>query len=157
MATAISSQIDRKSLFSRYFVETFPPRLVKSFIANFGWLSLQPPYWIYALYLLLVAGAVLGIGYQLRRRAADARLLLVLLAVVVCNLVTVVYINLTLSQPQGRFMFPSLAAIVTLSAIGLEQLPGWSGRATAYIVAALAIVNVAILGILIIPAYWPPP
>src|SRR5262249_48834636 len=60
------------------------------------------------------------------RRQISWRLTLILTSVVFLNLLIVIDINLTFSQPQGRYMFPSIGAIVVLAAIGFENLFFWS-------------------------------
>jgi hypothetical protein len=43
-------------------------------------------------------------------------------------LMLVVSLNLSFVAPQGRYLFPALAAISCLFAFGLAELPGRTGR-----------------------------
>jgi hypothetical protein len=65
-----------------------------------------------------------------------------------------VQLNLTFSQPQGRYLFPALSAVAVLAAIGLEGIPLWRPSWTYVITVLFAVCNVAILCALIIPTYW---
>lgn len=153
----IPDQIERRSLTSPYFVTTFPLHLTKSFIGNFGWQNLGLPYWMYGLFIGLTAAASSGLWRYVKQGGATARLTLIVLTIPLLNLAVVVYVNLTLTNWQGRYLFPALPAIALLAGLGLENLPRWSERLAALTVAGLALLNAAILGLVVFPAYWPPP
>ncbi len=154
MAQAIPSQLDRKPLLSPYFLHPFPVQLVRSFVGNFGWLNIPLPIWLVLVYLLFLVIALVGVMMALRQRQVAWTMACLLLSIGLLNLATVVYINLTLTQPQGRFLFPALAAFGTVVAVGLEGLPRWSGRASLAVAGSLALLNVAILVLVVRPVYW---
>ncbi|HYL98104.1 MAG TPA: hypothetical protein VEZ90_04055, partial [Blastocatellia bacterium] len=103
--------------------------------------------------LICCAGLLVG----LLRRRIDWRIAVLLLLTLVLNLAVVIYINLTFGQPQGRYMFPSLAAAAVLCALGLESLP-YSGK-IAWVagVGFMLLMNIYLLKSLVYPAYWPAP
>lgn len=156
MFTAVSNIIHVKPLFSSYFVTTFPTLLFASSVGVFGWMNLFLPIWIYGFFGATFLVGIASFAWHWLRQRIDG-LLVTLVSIPLINLATVVYINLTLSQPQGRFMFPSLSAIAVIVAMGLETLPRWNKQATYLAVGALAVLNVLILTIWVIPAYWPSP
>lgn len=156
MLTAVGGSIHRNSLGSGYFRVYFPLALTTSFIGTFGWMSLRLPIWGYLAYAisLLSAGACwLGGVWQ---RRIDFRLSGILSSVIVLNLMVVVYINLTFTQAQGRYMLPALPAIALLLGLGMQSLPTWSKFRTTLTLGGLAVSNVVILVAWVIPAYWPP-
>ncbi|HKY33144.1 MAG TPA: hypothetical protein VJV23_11455, partial [Candidatus Polarisedimenticolia bacterium] len=71
----------------------------------------------------------------------------------------VVIYNLTFTQAQGRFLFPALGSIVLLMTTGLLELARRAGlpepgpRAAALGIALMAIANMAVLELLVAPAY----
>jgi len=154
MHTVVSSLVVRKPLTSPYFYTTFWYELGASFIGVFGWMNLWLPayiYWLYALFALLAVGGLLR-GWM--KDTIDRRLALILASIPLLNLMIVIYINLSFSQPQGRYMFPALAAIGVLLALGMEGLPGWRRSVQLGLVGTLLATNVFILAAWLIPAYW---
>ena len=114
---------------------TLPRELFKSFVGAFGYAGVKLPKWVYAVYLACMAFAVIGLTKGLWRKdkkddAADptayGRVLLILIAIVALNYLVVLRINVQFDQPQGRYMFPALPAIVVALALGLER---WSSVA----------------------------
>ena len=156
MRAAFPLQFTPRPLLSPYFVTAFPRALARSFIGKFGWMNVGLPIWIYLVFLLLGATALYGLVRRARRCATERRLLAMLLAFPALNLLLLCYINLSMTQPQGRYLFAALPATMVLAALGLESLPGWSDRRAAAIVGGLALLNAAILGLVVFPAYWPP-
>ncbi|CAA9542262.1 MAG: hypothetical protein AVDCRST_MAG49-987 [uncultured Thermomicrobiales bacterium] len=121
--------IRRKSLTADYWPDTFAPRLFESFWGYFGWFSVALPAAVYLAFQVAAATGALGLLADVRpwrgRRwvpAGHGRCLLLLAAVVAVNLAAVVQYNLTYSQPQGRFLFPSIAAIAVLLVAGWSAL-----------------------------------
>jgi 4-amino-4-deoxy-L-arabinose transferase-like glycosyltransferase len=153
MLTAVAPLVDPKPLGSPYFREVFPDALGRSFVGMFGWLNVPLPEWAYRAFLALGVLAALGVLSRGWRRAAERRLLCVLATIPALALGVVIHINLTFSQPQGRYLFPALAAIAVLAALGLEALPGWSRGLTAVLLAAMAALNVGALLWVVRPAY----
>jgi 4-amino-4-deoxy-L-arabinose transferase-like glycosyltransferase len=124
------SLIDRKGLASDYWLDRFAGRFFESFWGYFGWFSVAFPTGVYRtlVVLLVLAAAGLVAGFLGRNRggagfpAARRRPLLLLAAAVGANLAAVVQYNLTYSQPQGRFLFPSIAAVAVLLVAGWGAL-----------------------------------
>jgi len=146
--------VDPKPLTSPYFVTRFPVLLGQSFVGLFGWMSLWSPPWVYQVFAVLGILALIGLIWGLVRRKVDRRLAAILATIPILSFILVVYLNLTFTQPQGRYLFPALPAIMILAALGLEGLPFWKKSATPILLGALLCLNVFILGSVIIPAYW---
>jgi len=154
MYTIVSSIVVRKPLTSPYFYTIFPTQLGESFVGTFGWMNLRLPGQVYGLYALLGLLAAGGFVRGWMRRTIDRRLALALISMPLLNLLIVVYINLSFSQPQGRYMFPALPAIGLLLALGLEALPKWRPSIQLGLIGGLFALNVFILTAWLIPAYW---
>lgn len=159
MREAVPSLVDPKPLTSPFFRRVFFAQTYRSFVGVFGWMSLPMAEWVYEGYRQVFWLALAGLVVRVLRRAAapSAPVLLALLLFPLLNFLIVVYINLTFTQPQGRYLFPSLPAIAVLTALGLEGVPFWSSRLSAVLVALLALANVCVLTGTVIPAYWPAP
>src|SRR5262249_34309278 len=157
MYTAVGSLINEKSITSRYFIDGFPGKLATSFVGVFGWGTVQSPRWIYYIYWLLSGLGVLGFLCGIDRRRIDIRLCAVLVLIPLLALLVVVEINLMFDQPQGRYMFTALPALVLLVAIGLENLPRLPSDLSPWLLAGLCFLNLYILLRIVLPAYWPPP
>lgn len=154
MPHVVSSVVDLKSLTSPYFVSSFPLDLFRSFVGLFGWMNLPLPRWLYYAFAFLAAIAVLGFLRQSRQGRSNLRLTLVLLTFPLSALAITVYLNLTFTQPQGRLLFPGLAALALLTSRGLEALPRWGRKMTYSLLGVLLAVNLySVVGV-IIPAYW---
>jgi hypothetical protein len=106
-------------------------RLFRSGWALFGWMQVPTSEKVYQLWSALCQLGLVGLGvyaaWCVRARRtlyarSDARTLL-LGAVVLGALATVVYYNVTTDvQPQGRFLFVSLGALISLLALGWSML-----------------------------------
>lgn len=162
MYQAVADMIVERSWFDVHHVTTLPRELFKSFVAAFGYLAVKLPKWGYAIYLAVMLFAASGLTRSLWRSVGGAtgRAILVTLAIILCNYLVVVRINTQFDQPQGRYMFPALPAVMLALALGLEQWKPWRyverlwpARAT---VGAWAAANFFILGVVIVPAYYPP-
>jgi hypothetical protein len=69
----------------------------------------------------------------------------------------VVHINLSFTQPQGRYLFPALPAIALLVALGLTHLPvAIASRTHVVVPVALGGFNVWCLVFVLIAAFYPP-
>jgi 4-amino-4-deoxy-L-arabinose transferase-like glycosyltransferase len=154
MSTAVPSVIVPKAITSPYFRTEFPVLLWRSFVGFFGWMNVAMPDALYRLFASVVLLGGIGYAFHLVRHTENRRTGLLLLSIPTLALLAVIEFNLTVSQPQGRFLFPALTTIAVLIAIGLGELPGWSQRCTNLAVIALALVNVAVLIGTIIPDYW---
>ena len=119
----LSELVDRKGLWSVYWVDTFAPWMARSFVGVFGWMNVVLPAGVYALYAAVAAVGVAGAVSMLRWRALPARTsLIALIAVLLASCVVgVVWYNLTYTQYQGRFLFPVLPLIAALLAHGLGR------------------------------------
>jgi hypothetical protein len=148
--------MSRQSLASPYFWTTFPSVLSRSFVAVFGWMNLTVPEGFYWGYWALGVAGLLTVAVRVAGQRTPRHLAAVLAAIVVLNLAVVVHINRSFIQPQGRYMFVSLPALALLVALGLAALTRWSRPRLATFMAGLAAVNVAILVIYVVPAYYPP-
>jgi Dolichyl-phosphate-mannose-protein mannosyltransferase len=159
MHTAVAGLIYKRSLWDLHFVTTLPRETFKSFVGFFGYFTVKMPKVVYAMYLAFMLFGIAGLVRRVLRDRTLVRLVLVLAAVIACNWIVHVRINLHFDQPQGRYLFPSLSAVMLAVALGLEHWRPWSreqlwpARAT---IAAWAMVNVVILMWVVRPAYYPP-
>jgi hypothetical protein len=79
---------------------------------------------------------------------------IVLITLPLMALGSVIQLNLTFSQPQGRYLFAGLPALMVIVAIGLAGLPGWNVAAHRAAISLLIAINIyALLGVEF-PAYW---
>jgi 4-amino-4-deoxy-L-arabinose transferase-like glycosyltransferase len=107
--------------FEPSYLEAWANRLFRSGWALFGWMQIPTAEKLYQVWSGLCQLAVVGVGLAVLRRRQPRIVLLV--GVVLGALATVVYYNVTTDvQPQGRFLFVSLAAIVPLFALGWTAL-----------------------------------
>jgi 4-amino-4-deoxy-L-arabinose transferase-like glycosyltransferase len=155
MRQTLGDLLHVKPLWSRYFIIDFPKYLTASFIGDFGYFNVPLPVWAYILYFLFLALAALSWLRAVVRGQIDRRLSAVLLTIIVLNLMVVIDLNLSFDQPQGRYMFPALAAIAVLLGLGFESLPFWSKRRSQFAIAGWALANLLILVFRVGPAYWP--
>ena len=144
--------VDEKPLWSSYWLDPFLPRFSESFVGVFGWMNVFLPRPIYGFYLVLLALAVAGLVHwtvEATRRERSRMAFLVLL-VGLC-LAGVAYYNLTYTQYQGRFLFPVIAPVATIAAIGLGQWllhierPSVRAVSVSLLYIALIVVNVVSL------------
>jgi hypothetical protein len=160
MDHAVAQMIIPRPLWDISHITVFPRELFKSFVATFGYMGIKVHKSVYACYLLFLLAGGAGLIVRLwreRTRAGDrgwrlARIALVLAAIVICNFLVVLNINLRFPQPQGRYMLPALPAVMLAAALGLQAWR-WPARAT---IAAWAAANVAMLLFVVKPAYYPP-
>jgi 4-amino-4-deoxy-L-arabinose transferase-like glycosyltransferase len=162
MNHAVPSMISERSMFALELYTILPRELFKSFVGVFGYGGVKLHKWVYAAYLACMAFAAIGLTKGFRRADAGAaygRVLLILAAIIVLNYLVVVRINSQFVQPQGRYMFPALPAIVVALALGLEKWRWWQRRpvtASLFTIGACAAANVAILLLVVMPSYYPP-
>jgi hypothetical protein len=126
MFAAVPGLINLKPITSPYFINPFPWVTAMSFVGVFGWMRVPMAPWMYQAFEALGLLALVGYAVCLARRQISWRLTLILISVVILNILVVIDINLMFDQPQGRYMFPSLAAIAVLAAMGFENLFFWS-------------------------------
>ena len=163
MSHAVPSMIVERSVFDRDLYTTLPRELFKSFVGVFGY-GLPLRKWVYAVYLACMAFAGIGLikgpvaegrrrGLSRPRTAGAAH---PGAAIGVLNYLVVMRINWQFVQPQGRYMFPALPAIVVALALGLEQWPllassSATRRVSSRLVRAQA-ANTVILLVVVMPA-----
>lgn len=109
------------SLDSPYFQTVFPESVPRSFIAQLGWMNiLADPthiWWIVRALLLAIGLSVIAL-FDRARRAGTA----FCWAAFIGSVAGLVYYNLMFPQPQGRLLFPALAPISLLCALGLHEM-----------------------------------
>ena len=116
--STLTALVQPKSLSSSYFVTSFPVKMFTSYVGEFGYMNVPMPVLVYAVYAALVAiGAAGLLLYLWRRRGRDESVWFGLLFILACLAGAVVY-NLTYSMPQGRFLFPVVALLAALLALG---------------------------------------
>jgi hypothetical protein len=159
MRTAMAHIVTDRSLFSMYFLKQFPLRLAGSFIGQFGWTAVPLPIWMYALYTALAGIAAVGLLRAWRAGTLDSRLATALILAVLSTLAVVVYMNLSFTAPQGRYMFPALPALGLLAAVGVAGLPTalapWGSPVGLGLL--LLVLNLYALAGVAAPAYYPAP
>jgi len=116
--------VDPKPITDRYFVRTFPSITARSFVAHFGWMNVAVPtvsiaaHWFLSILLGLLA--LTGLFDRGRRIIT-----LVLLSAVAFAAAGLTWYNLTYTQAQGRLLYPALAAMALLLALGADRLKNW--------------------------------
>jgi len=146
--------VDKKAIWSPYFLHIFPTLLVKSSIGMFGWMNVSLPKWFYALWIGLAVCALAGFVSAVARKAINKQVSGVFAALSLMAIVSTVQLNLTTSQPQGRYLFPALSAWMTLMAIGLENLPRWNRRLALGVMLLLLAMNLYALFGVEARIYW---
>lgn len=154
MYSVVSNIVVKKPLTSPYFYTIFPAQLSQSFVGVFGWMNLWMPLWVYLLYGVIGLLAIGGLIWGWLQHKLDRRLILIILIMPILNLLVVVNINLSFDQPQGRYMFPAIAAIGLLVALGLESWPFWRRSSHWLLLGGMLAFNIFILTAWLIPAYW---
>jgi 4-amino-4-deoxy-L-arabinose transferase-like glycosyltransferase len=118
--------------------------LFRSFWGQFGWMGVLMDERIYlalgALSALFAAGALLWLmpwgGFRLEPNRRGWLLAGLLLGGVA--LATIAY-NVRYLQPQGRYLFPAMAAIAPLAAVGLRELLSERQRVPLYVTVGLGL------------------
>jgi 4-amino-4-deoxy-L-arabinose transferase-like glycosyltransferase len=144
--------VSDQSVFSPYFRGIFWTATLQSFVGMFGWMQLRLPAAAYGFWwLLLLLGTAAGAWRALGAGERRAPVVLAIGFSTSC-LAAAVYYNSSFPEPQGRFLFPGLAAIAGVAALGLERIgarfPG-AGRipAIALLLVLMAIDAAALLRI----------
>jgi hypothetical protein len=114
-----------KPLFDPYFRLSFFWRFVgQSFLGSFGFNNIEMPSWYYLSWLFLmvlsISGIILLMVYR-KFKTINVGLITVYLLVVLLAIVQLVQFNLTVSQPQGRFVFHVFPAIAILFISGIVE------------------------------------
>ena len=98
------------------------PGLFLSYWAVFGAFDIQADSWVYAIYLALTAGGAVGLVLSWRRlggELAPRRALLLLAAWFAIEFVALIRWTMTIAASTGRLLFPAIAAVGVLLALGL--------------------------------------
>lgn len=125
---------------------------VKSFVGNFGYLSISLYTWMYAFYgIILVTGAVGAFWYLIRKREqwkGKGLLYLVLLIGMIIPVVLSMVHSYTVDyQPQGRYCMPMLIPLMYFEVTGLKSLAlrchteRWSGWMLTALWTVLALIS----------------
>lgn len=140
------------------FGTTFIPKLVVSFISNYGAVAIYAWFPVYVFYLALFAVGIFGMVFvkngNKRLRVTGARAIIIhfgmLLCIVIPLILVVKYAYTIDYQAQGRYIMPGLIPLMYYVCHGLEKLPVWDNAAekcrdataaalAAAVVAALAV------------------
>jgi hypothetical protein len=135
--------------------------LFRSFWGQFGWMGVLMDERVYLLLGVLTAAVALGLGLWLAPWGGSADLpaaerlgfgLAGLLVLAV--LIGTVGYNLTYLQPQGRYLFPAMAGIATLAAVGLRELIAPRQRSAIYLLAGLSMAGLDVVALyrFVVPA-----
>ncbi len=123
--------------------------------------DLHMPDWVYQLLTVPVLAGAAGLMRHWLTAPAGERAKVV--AFLISGLVSVAallgYITFSPTGAQGRYLFPSISALMTLTVLGLTSLaPGRIGRVVTYALPAsmLTLAGFVFIGVLM-PVYTPPP
>ncbi|HEY8694003.1 MAG TPA: phospholipid carrier-dependent glycosyltransferase [Chloroflexota bacterium] len=94
------------------------PGLFFSYWAVFGAFDIQADGWVYGVYLALSIAGIVGL-VTARRRLPARRAVLVLAAWFAIELLALVRWTMSISASTGRLLFPAIAALAVLLALGL--------------------------------------
>ncbi len=136
--SAFAWDLAPKSLFSDYFrPDIFWKRTAKSFVGQFGFMHIEMPSFAYLLYLGTLLAGIAGSAMAVLRPKGliPVRVLMAMMLFVVFAIVQLVYLNLKVSQPQGRYLFHVAGAIIVIVVTGLwsfapSRCPHHPGRDT---------------------------
>lgn len=156
MPGRVPMYVTRRALSDPYFRTTLPALGWRSVIGYFGWMNILSPDFVYNVYRLIFFLGLIGLIWWIWRHAANRRLILLIISIPVMSLGLFVYFNLTLTQPQGRLLFPALSATAVLLSLGLSALKPTRSYLTIALIAICLFMNGFILRKIIIPAYWSP-
>jgi 4-amino-4-deoxy-L-arabinose transferase-like glycosyltransferase len=109
-------------LLSSYFYYTFWWEFFKSFVSYPGMVNILMPKWIYIIYLAVASAVVVFFLTGLRKILRKYKTIILLLAVLLFSFAGIIYFNTILTQAQGRFLFPALAAICVVFSLGIDSI-----------------------------------
>ncbi len=118
----MQSLIDKKSIFSSYFVLNFFPSITRSFFGVFGWMNCPLPRYVFVIHLSVVILSIAGLVYYFIKYKIKNILILSSAVFILVCLGGIIYFNLTFTQSQGRYMFPVLSLIALLFSFGIKNL-----------------------------------
>ena len=130
MAYAFTYLQVKPELISVEYLVGLWPQTYTSFWGTFGWMNVSTPRWIAnTLTVITAAGLIGSLILLVRGKQGSAMPSLrssLLLLWMACGLVAVGFVrfNLSMRQPQGRYLFAALPALVVLVALGYRLLAG---------------------------------
>jgi hypothetical protein len=151
----------RRSPLSLSDISEIASKTFASFFGYFGSFQIPLPNRYLFIYAALIAGGLAGLALLPRRKhltSFQRRALLVLLFTFMGGAGTFIPFNLNyIGTYMGRYFFPVLAPIAIGAMAGLASLssPRWSRSVLTAISLLLIILNVAVLGRVVKPAYAP--
>ena len=95
------------------------PKTVKSFIGNFGYLTLGLPIVIYVIYLLIFVAGLLS--YLIFNKKFSFFQLILILAIIIPFILSIIYSFTEDYQPQGRYVITSALPIFYFITKGFES------------------------------------
>jgi len=130
-----------------------------NFWADFGWLTLPFPVWVYVLPGLATLGAVVGLFWappSLPERGQRKGVLVMILQACLVMLATALPMVGRDWQPQGRYLFPALVPLALLFKLGWSALGERLRWGSWWLVPALGMAawDAAALFCLVIPHYY---
>jgi 4-amino-4-deoxy-L-arabinose transferase-like glycosyltransferase len=139
------------------------PETYTSFWGTFGWMNVSTPRWIANALTVITAAGLFGslilLARGTRRPAMPSLRPSLLLLWTACGLVAIGFIrfNLSMRQPQGRFLFAALPALVILVALGYRFLAGRRFAVVGVSIVLLTLIaNLVSLFGSLLPAYAAP-
>jgi 4-amino-4-deoxy-L-arabinose transferase-like glycosyltransferase len=103
--------IERKSIFSSFFIINFIPTIYHSFIGSFGWMNVKLPLSVYGIISLIFVSSAAGYLAYIRSTAFSNVLVNYGFILIALSLAVLVYANLNFTQAQGRYMLPLISVI----------------------------------------------
>ena len=163
---SIDHCVDPKSITDPFFREVYFPEMYKSFIGNFGSLSIPLPRGIYYAFGLPLVGGSLGLLWLLFfpkakencLRPSQKYVVLILLLSIALLLIGSIIYNLSYTSPQGRYLFPILPAVSVLVALGLSvflQKVPWPKALWGFLICSMLFLNLFSIFRCLLPAYHP--
>lgn len=131
--TWVGFQLARSSAPSGNEILAIAYDLFRSFVFLGGLMDLAAPTWLYLSWGLLLSLALIGLGPLCARRIG-----LVPVAALVSSLASVAHFNLSVSSPQGRYLFIALPVIGVAVAAGFARVVPPSARRSLIPVAVVA-------------------
>lgn len=153
--------LDPKPLLSSYFLRPFWQNLFESFVGRFGWMRIRLPVWQYLLWLalggILTAGAFASVRENIRGNSlavATGRRVALCLSAIVAAIAGVIHYNLTVTQPQGRYLYHVLPAIAVCLAVGLDWWRRWFSERVVCPYRARVALSAAVLCVMLTWNLW---
>jgi 4-amino-4-deoxy-L-arabinose transferase-like glycosyltransferase len=156
MPLAVPWLVEHHTLTEPYFQTQFPAMVWRSFLGVFGWMNVPLPEGMYRVYRDLSLVALIGLMIGFVQRKLDRRVLGLLVLIVFLSVASLIQLNLTFTQPQGRYLFPALSATMVLLAMGFSSFPKWNVNITYGLVILLAALNLYVAVKVVYRAYWKP-